>query len=362
LACVSYRRPLRSYRALTETADGLFHSPSPLPDGTVLAARRPADGSGTHAVVRFDPSDGRWQSVFDDPDWHDIQPRAVLRRDEADGRSSVVDEERPNGKLYGLNVYTTDFERPDWMPPGSVKTVRILEGIPAPFAPGESAAAPRTEPSGQVASRTSEGPLLTPRRILGEAAVMEDGSFHVEVPADTPLELQALDAEGLALRTCGWIWVKNRENRGCIGCHEDGELTPENRFTDAMSLGRHFTGCARGAAAERRFPPRSDADRPREMPPVPWSGASEAGFGEQPESGGRGIRPARPGAHQPADLASFGPQYRAALGRRSVREAFPADSARQGRTTHEPGEAIVHRMGRSGSFLVRAARSRKRRK
>jgi hypothetical protein len=74
------------------------------------------------------------------------------------------------------------------------------------------------------------------RRILGEAEVLADGSFHLEVPANLPLELQALDADGLALRTCSWIWVKNNENRGCIGCHEDGELSPENRFADALSL------------------------------------------------------------------------------------------------------------------------------
>jgi hypothetical protein len=55
------------------------------------------------------------------------------------------------------------------------------------------------------------------------------------VPANTPIELQILDAEGMALRSCGWIWAKNREPRGCIGCHEDRELTPENRLVDAMN-------------------------------------------------------------------------------------------------------------------------------
>jgi hypothetical protein len=38
----------------------------------------------------------------------------------------------------------------------------------------------------------------------------------------------------MALRTCSWIWAKNHEPRGCIGCHEDGELTPENSFVDAV--------------------------------------------------------------------------------------------------------------------------------
>jgi hypothetical protein len=56
----------------------------------------------------------------------------------------------------------------------------------------------------------------------------------VEVPADTPVELQLLDEDGLALRSCAWIWARWREARGCIGCHEDPERTPPNRLVEAV--------------------------------------------------------------------------------------------------------------------------------
>jgi len=36
------------------------------------------------------------------------------------------------------------------------------------------------------------------------------------------------------MRSSSWIWVRNKEPRGCIGCHENGELTPENRMVDAV--------------------------------------------------------------------------------------------------------------------------------
>ena len=39
------------------------------------------------------------------------------------------------------------------------------------------------------------------------------------------LQLQLLDSQGLALRTCSWIWAKNHEPRGCIGCHEPPDRT-----------------------------------------------------------------------------------------------------------------------------------------
>jgi len=220
LSRVKLRRPLHSYRRITKASDGLFHSPAPLPDGKILVSRRPADGSGTHGVFRLDPVTGRRELVFDDPKHHDIHASAIHKRGEPDGRSTVVTEKDPHGKLYCLNVYTSDLKDPKWMPPGTVKSVRVLEGIPV------SAGAPGRKANGI--------PALIGRRILGQVPIEADGSFNIKVPANTPIELQTLDAEGLALRTCSWIWARNHEPRGCIGCHEDGELTPENHFQKAL--------------------------------------------------------------------------------------------------------------------------------
>ncbi|MHC4737089.1 MAG: HzsA-related protein, partial [Planctomycetota bacterium] len=78
-------------------------------------------------------------------------------------------------------------------------------------------------------------PPVAQRRVLGEIDIEEDGSFNIEIPANTPIELQTLDAEGMALQSCSWIWAKNHEPRGCIGCHEDGELTPENTLAKSVT-------------------------------------------------------------------------------------------------------------------------------
>ena len=62
-----------------------------------------------------------------------------------------------------------------------------------------------------------------------------DGSFYVEIVSDTPFFMQALDENGMALQTMrGWTWVRRGSRRGCIGCHENKELAPENRTTDAL--------------------------------------------------------------------------------------------------------------------------------
>jgi hypothetical protein len=69
---------------------------------------------------------------------------------------------------------------------------------------------------------------------LGEVPVEKDGSFFLQLPANIPIQLQTVDDDGMALNTCGWIWVRNHEARGCIGCHEDPELAPENVLVDAV--------------------------------------------------------------------------------------------------------------------------------
>lgn len=201
LAMIELRRNLHSYRRLTLPAAGAFHSPSPLPDGAVLAARRPATG-GAFAVYRFDPAARKLEMLWEERGSDLTQPRALVERPIPDGRSSVVDEKEPWGKLYCLNLYESDLSPQVWKQ-GLVKRVRLVEGRPA--------------------------------RLIGEFGVEEDGSFNAQLPANVPFQIQALDEDGMALRSSAWIWVKNKEQRGCIGCHEDGERTPENVLAKALT-------------------------------------------------------------------------------------------------------------------------------
>jgi hypothetical protein len=189
--------------------------------------------------------------VFDSPDAHDIQPQAVEPRAMPDGRSSVVDEKQSWGKLYCLSIYESDLDARAW-PAGIVKRIRFLEGLP----------------SSPVERAGDLSPLL-PTRFLGEIDADEDGSFHVQVPANTPIQVQALDAAGMALRSSAWVWAKNKENRGCIGCHEDGERTPENVMAKALTR----------SAANLTLPPerRRTVDFSRDVEPVLKSRCGTAG-------------------------------------------------------------------------------------
>jgi hypothetical protein len=208
LASVSQRRPLHTYRSLTRESDGLFRAPSPLPDGRVLVAWRPGDGSAPFAIVRFDPATGAREPAFSDRGWQSVAARVVAPRPMPDARSSVVRENDPEGRLYALDVNIHDLGRR--LPWGVAKALRVVEGLPA----------------------ASGRPLE--RRLLGTIPLAPDGSFQVQVPANTPLQLQILDADGLAIRSSAWLWVRSHGAQGCVGCHEDPERTPPNRFVRAL--------------------------------------------------------------------------------------------------------------------------------
>ncbi|MGQ0596915.1 hypothetical protein [Aquabacterium sp.] len=58
------------------------------------------------------------------------------------------------------------------------------------------------------------------QQILGYAPIEPDGSFKLQVPADTPIGLAVIDAEGRAFQThTNWIQVRPGERRTCDGCH-----------------------------------------------------------------------------------------------------------------------------------------------
>lgn len=237
LGSISLRRNLHSYRAVTAPADGLYRTPSPLPDGSVLVSRRAATGA-PYAIYRLDPDSGARTPVFSEPAYHSVQAVALAARTEPDGHSSVVEDDQAWAKLYCLSVYENDLKR-EWLPRGTPRRVRVIEAVPR--AAGESPGPPR-------------------QRLLGDLELDDDGSFHLLVPPNVPIQLQIEDSDGLALRASGWIWAKNKENRGCIGCHEDGERTPENVFAQALSH----------PAADLMLPPerRRTVDFRRDVAPI----------------------------------------------------------------------------------------------
>jgi hypothetical protein len=220
LAKVSFRRPLHSYEPLSRES-GHYLYPHPSPDGSLVVSF--SAGKESYSLCWFDFAKGiPGAQIFDDPQWEDLDAQAVVPRPEPQGLISSVVDSLFWGQLHCLSVYESDLPGVKAIPKGDVKRVRFVEGVPA-----SSTVQARQRPSSTIPD--AGVPLL------GEAPVEPDGSFFVEVPADTPFLIQLLDEKGKILETMPrWIWVRRGTSRGCIGCHENKELAPENRVSDAV--------------------------------------------------------------------------------------------------------------------------------
>ena len=226
LVAVSRSRSLHTRRVIAHDANGLYHSPFALADGKLLVSYRPTVG-GSYGVFLLDPDTGtRISKVYDAPQWHDIDAIVPYPRREPDGRSSVVDDQAEYGFLYCMDAYSSDLEKAETIKHGQIHRLRIF-GAPADRA---------GNPQDATVRRKATSPGNTPaEKLLGEVPVEPDGSFFLKVPARTPLRLATLDSDGRVLqRMTSWIWVMPKEARGCIGCHEDRELTPPNRHVQAL--------------------------------------------------------------------------------------------------------------------------------
>jgi len=236
LARVSFRRPLHSHRVLSKD-EGRYRTPTVLVDGLLLVSY--SSGEGSYGLYLFDAErGGPGRQIYDAPDWHDVDPQQLIPRPEPIGRiptvefASVLDVGgfKKAGQLQCLNVYESDREEAERIRPGQVKRVRLVEGLPLPLTEARSV--------GQALQKDSTyewPPPFVRTRPLGEAPVEEDGSFYVNVAGDVPFYVETLDENGQVLMTMrAWMWVRSGDQRGCIGCHENKELGPENRATQAL--------------------------------------------------------------------------------------------------------------------------------
>jgi len=229
LVAVRRERSLRTRRVIAEHASGVFCTPSPGSASTLLASYR-ADGEASYGLCVVDAVSGTRVGVaFDTRDWHEVDARRLAPRRTPAGRSSYVDQRGRTGKLYCLNAYLCDTADGTERAKGNISRIQVIRAV--------------TGADGDV--RLGQ-PAVT-EATLGDAPVESDGSFFLELPAKMPFRLRTLDTNGKVLRSMrSWMWVMPREGRGCIGCHEDRELSPPNRQPYAVRQPAHKIGIEAG--------------------------------------------------------------------------------------------------------------------
>jgi hypothetical protein len=200
VASIHQNSPFHSYKKITaDTGD--FQSVFPLSNGKLLVSYRNKTNE-PYALYECDPGTGLvGKTVYSDPD-HSIM-EVVVAQSHARPRKlpSEVDMEVKTGLLMCQDINFRDQ----------------ISGLPR-----DVRKATRIEVLGINSS-------------LGIVNVEEDGSFYLKALADMPVRIQTLDENGKIVRGPGaWIWLRPNERRGCIGCHENHELAPENRVALAV--------------------------------------------------------------------------------------------------------------------------------
>ena len=206
--------------------NGLWCGPMPVNDTLFFASYSPDTTQYPKGHPRFrshdwtaawpDPrSFGVWlvdtlggrELIYQDPEWSTFNPIPLVKRPKPPALVSTLppaDKAPPTGLCYVENVYDARVE----LPKGSVKALRIN----------------RLFNQGAVRhwSWNQGGDLDIYKESLGTVPVAADGSAAFRIPAEMPIQLQALDKDGMAIYTMrSFIYAQKGEIQGCTGCHEN---------------------------------------------------------------------------------------------------------------------------------------------
>jgi formylglycine-generating enzyme required for sulfatase activity len=240
-----------------------FLHPQPLTEKYMLAACQPSPRHawGVYLVDVFD----NLLLLKEIPGFAATEPMPVIKRATPPVVPDKVDLARKDAVIYLQDVY----EGPGLagIPRGTVKSLRLF-----------SYTFSYNHVGGLYGVIGQDGPWDL-HRPLGTVPVHPDGSAKFKVPANTPLSIQPLDANGQALALMrSWLTAMPGEVLSCVGCHENHNSAPSARGSLAFTapaadltpwrpqvagfsfnrevqpvLDRHCAACHNGADAQPDF-------------------------------------------------------------------------------------------------------------
>ena len=172
------------------------------------SAQPPPEGFHKIGLVHPDQKDGKMILIYASTNGAVHSPLYLGARARPPLLASRMEETRTTGVLYCQDARFTRNTAAGWP---HVRAIRVLAGRGLTLRSSHSYIV-------HAGNETVE---------LGTVPLAPDGSFSVEVPADTAIAFQAVDAEGRSeLNEMSWIFVRPGETRGCIGCHAVRQSAP----------------------------------------------------------------------------------------------------------------------------------------
>jgi len=196
LVSVHQNRPLFTKVNYTSEIGGGFHSVFPKQSGDILVSYRSSE-TDPIALYHFSVQEKAiGESIFSYSNYHILEPVMVEAYTRPRNLPDDVDPKKSTGLLFCQNINVTATQH----------DTNLL-----------------------FSSKATKIEVLGTDKSLGIVPVEEDGSFYLKVIADMPVRFQTLDENGKILNgPSAWIWLRPSERRGCVGCHEDHELVPQN--------------------------------------------------------------------------------------------------------------------------------------
>jgi len=221
-----------------------FLHPYPLSDRYFLVSAKPKPQSkwGIYLVDVFDN-----MTLIKELDGYVLLEPVPLRRTPRPPVAPPrVEPDRRDAVVYMADVYAGGGL--EGIPRGTVKALRLFTYHFAYYGMG-----------GHLHRIGLDGPWDV-KRIMGTVPVEEDGSALFRVPANTPVSVQPLDAEGRALQLMrSWMTAMPGERLSCVGCHVCQNQTPPAQATQAArrapSAIKPWYGPTRGFSFVREVQP-----------------------------------------------------------------------------------------------------------
>ena len=198
-----------THNSILSPASALIWSPRQLEPAMLIVARRASapQSSGKFDLYSFDYVHGKFQApIYQDSELSSIEAVPVAAHAAPRWYWSTLSQEIKAGYFICLNAALWD-DAPKVRVAPSPAQVRVL----------------------------SLDPATNQENSLGEAPIERDGSFYIAVPPDRPVRFELLTADGkVTRRQQSWVWARPGEEHGCVGCHEDLAVAPENHWPLAL--------------------------------------------------------------------------------------------------------------------------------
>jgi len=196
---------------------GIYSSPWPINEKIFFAAYSPdmlcrqntIQDINAYCIVLVDTFGGR-ELIYINPKMSAFSPIPIQPRKKPFIKLSQLPEDKTikTGIFVIQNIYEGRYP----LPKGEITALRINKIINQPVA---------KKPERSIVQNEIV------KKILGTVKINKDGFVAFNAPAGMPLQLQALDKNGMAVMTMrSFIYLQPGEVSSCIGCHEPRNMTP----------------------------------------------------------------------------------------------------------------------------------------